>query len=84
MGCNCRKKTPKKAVSEQPKPEEAPVPKKKEDKDKILWITCRAARPCGGNTAIKLRSIKGQGSAGFNKVTHYKCTSCGHTFAIMV
>lgn len=86
MGCNCRKKKPTKEASSRLKAKGASVPKFKQESKTAgaLWIKCRASANCDGNTAKKLRSVKGGAHAGFNKITHYRCTKCGNTFAITV
>lgn len=65
------------------------MPKKDEEKEekKPVWISCRAARPCGGQTAIVTRRWKktpGDMSPGPSRITRYKCTKCGGSFSISV
>ena len=60
----------------------------KDEKDdrKPVWIACRAARPCGGQTAIVTRRWKNPGNlmTAPSRITRYKCTKCGQTFSISV
>jgi len=63
--------------------------KKKDDKEekRTVWIACRAARPCGGQTAIVTRTWKrgaGDLRPGPSRTTRYKCTKCGGSFSVSV
>jgi hypothetical protein len=59
----------------------------KDEKKRIVWITCRSTRPCGGTTAEVSRTWKrkvGSLEPGPSRTTRYKCTKCGSVFMISV
>ena len=59
----------------------------KKTEKRTVWMSCRATRPCGGNTATVSRvwhRKTGDLSPGPSRTTRYKCTKCGQAFTISV
>ena len=48
---------------------------------KEVWITCRAARPCGGNSATILL-VKNMSGGG--RIVRYQCKKCKRKFNVRV
>jgi len=55
-----------------------PKPQKKQPEE-IVWMACRADRPCGGKQAkvVYRKKLPGGGTE-----ARYRCTSCGGSFHI--
>jgi len=48
---------------------------------KEVWVTCRAARPCGGNSATILL-VKNMSGGG--RIVRYQCKKCKRKFNVRV
>ena len=53
----------------------------KTEEREIVWVACRAERPCGCKTSEVVFKKK---TPGGGSIIRYRCTECGGTFHIQI